>query len=491
MKRRILYLILIALVLITGACKKDKTTETATITVSGIDFKPNFFQSDGKIVGIDADIATLAMQNAEIPAEFKLASSWDEAYEATLTGPNKALLTVAYTADRKDLFKWAGPTSKSNYDVFAKASSGIATGIGIEASKSIASIAVVEGWSEAIILADMGFNNLQYYSSYGDALTAFKNDQVMAIASDRAQFVDAVSFEYYMQQEIRVACIYNNTYYFIAFSMDVDDQVIQHCQDAIDALIIDGSMFDIYHEYVPYAVKAMVPSLIQLHTEIDPPFNYLSEVSGAQGTFLGSSVEIVNEMQVQSSYINPINITSWSAGYKTLQYMPNYALFTTARTPEREDLFQWVGPISSTNACFYTTTASGIQIQTLDEARALGTIATPQGWFSHDFLIENGFQNILATASTTEEAFNQLMSGEADALFLYETGVVWLCDETGIPQSDISKQLETAYYKDYIAFSLNTPSSTVAKWQSNLDAMKADGRFETIWNSWYEGIPMP
>jgi hypothetical protein len=58
----------------------------------------------------------------------------------------------------------------------------------------------------------------------------------MAIASDRAQFVEAVSFDYYMQQDIRVACIYNNTYYFIAFSLDVDDQVIQRCQDEIDAL---------------------------------------------------------------------------------------------------------------------------------------------------------------------------------------------------------------------------------------------------------------
>jgi len=491
MYQRLTIFTFIALTLLVGACKKAQTDETETITVSGIDFKPNFFQLDGNIVGIDADIAAQAMQNADIPAEFNLASSWDEAYEATLTGPNKALLTVAYTAERKDLFKWAGPTSKSNYDVFAKASSGVAAGIGIEASKSITSIAVVEGWNEATTLEEMGFNNLQYYSSYGDAITAFKNDQVKAIASDRAQFVEAVSFDYYMQQEISVACIYYNTYYFIAFSIDVDDQVIQRCQDAIDALIIDGSTFDIYLEYVPYAVKAMVPSLIQLHTEIDPPFNYLSEVSGAQGTFLGSSVEIVNEIQAQSSYKNPINITSWAAGYKTLQFMPNYALFTTARTPEREDLFQWVGPISSTTACFYTTTASGIQIQTLDEAKALGTIATPQGWFSHDFLIENGFQNILATASTSKEAFNQLMSGEADALLLYETGVKWLCDETGTPQSDISKQLETAYYKDYIAFSLNTPSSIVAEWQSNLDAMKADGRFESIWNKWYEGIPMP
>ena len=491
MHKKLLLLTFSALALFLGSCDKDKDDETTSITVSGIEFKPNFYQSDGEIVGIDADIAAQAMKKADIIAEFSMAASWDEGYQAILTGPNQALLTVTYTRERKDLFKWAGPTSKSNYDIFAKSSSGVGTGIGIEASKTIESIAVVEGWSETTILEESGFTNLNYYSSYDEAITAFKNDEVKAIASDRAQFVETVSFEYYMQQEINVASIYHNAYYFIAFSTDVDDEIVQRCQDAIDALIIDGTIFEVYHEYVPYAVEAMAPGLIQLHTELNPPYNYLSEVSGTQATFLGSSVEIVNEMQSQSSYQNPINITSWSVGYDLLQYMPNYALFTTARTPEREDLFQWVGPISTTTACFYTRTEAGIQIQTLDDAKALGSIATPQAWFSHDFLIDNGFQNILATAYTPEEAFNQLMSGEADALFLYEEGIKWLCEKTGTLQTDISKQLETAYYKNYIAFSLNTPATVVAEWQSNLDAMKTDGRFETIWNKWYQGIPMP
>lgn len=492
MHKRILFLAFIMLVLFAGSCNKDKDDETTSITVSGIEFRPNFYQSEGDIIGIDADIAAQAMENAEITTEFSMAGSWDEAYQAILTGTNQALLTVAYTKERKDLFKWAGPTSKGGYDIFAKASSGVTVGIGIEASKNIESIAVVyNGGEETTKLENLGFENLIYYNSYEAAINAFKNNEVKAIASDRAKFVEAVTFEYYMQQEINVASIYYNPYYFIAFSKDVDNQVVQRCQDAIDGLTTDGTILEIYREYVSYATEEMVPALIQLHAEIDPPYNYLSEVSGAHATFLGSSVEIVNEMQANNSYKNPIYVTSWEAGYKAIQYMPNYALFTTARTPEREDLFQWVGPISSTNACFYTTTVSGIQINTLDEAKALGTIATPQGWFSHDFLMENGFQNILATASTSEEAFNQLMSGEADALFLYETGVIWLCDETGTAQTDIAKQLETAHYNDYIAFSLSTPASVVAQWQSNLDAMKADGRFETIWNKWYDGIPMP
>jgi polar amino acid transport system substrate-binding protein len=475
-----------------SSCKKGQTVETTPITVSGIDIKPNVFQSDGKIVGIDADVAAQAMQDAGIPVVFNIESSWDEAFQATLTGTRRALLTVAYTKERQDQFKWAGPTSKSNYVIIAKASSGIGSYLNIEACKSIESIAVVRGWTETTTLEHEGFTNLYYCNTYDEVFAALKNNQVKAIASDMTQMSAAYNPEDFINDQLIPVCVYYTAFYFIAFSQDVDDQVVTKCQQAIDAMKTNGTeFFDIYRKYMPFAKPYMVPGLIQLIMEENPPYNYISSMVGSTITFDGSAVEIVNEIQSQNNYIEPISNTNWAAGYELLQFMPNYALFTTSRTPEREDLFQWVGPISTTNLRFFTTTASGIQIQTLDQAKALGSIATPQGWFSHDFLIQNGFQNILASANTPEEAFNQLMSGETEALLLFDTGVKWLCDNSGTPQTDIAKQLEVTSYKDYIAFSLNTSPSIVAEWQHNLDAMKADGTFESIWNKWYDGIPMP
>jgi ABC-type amino acid transport substrate-binding protein len=57
--------------------------------------------------------------------------------------------------------------------------------------------------------------------------------------------------------------------------------------------------------------------------------------------------------------------------------------------------------------------------------------------------------------------------------------------------TDLTQHIKALDYDSYIAFSLDTPSSTVREWQGHLDAMKADGTFETIWNKWYSGIPMP
>jgi polar amino acid transport system substrate-binding protein len=154
-------------------------------------------------------------------------------------------------------------------------------------------------------------------------------------------------------------------------------------------------------------------------------------------------------------------------------------------------MFQWVGPISSNRTFFYTRSNAGFNIETLEQAKALQSIATPKGWFTHDFLVNNNFNNIVATAITSQQAFEQLINGEVDALLLTDVDVKWLADINGVAMSELTQHMEALHKNGYIAFSLNTPASTVQEWQNNLDAMKADGTFETIWNKWYDGIPMP
>jgi len=483
--------ILVCLPLILSGCSNGHSNSTAStpdLTVIGIEVSPNSFEQEGEIVGVDADMARLAMANADIAANFSISDSFTDAYQATLDGPNRALLTVTYTEDRKDLFKWAGPTSKGSYIIYVKSSSGVPFLKEIETYKDLQIAVVDQGWKETTMLEDLGFTNLHYYETYAEAINAFKNDEVPAIASDRAQFVEAVSFDYFIQQDINAAYIYHNPYYYIAFSKDVDDQVVQRCQDAINTLTKEGTLLEIYRTYVPYAVEEMVPHVIQLYTEINPPYNYMTGESVYEWEITGSSVEIINEMQAQCTGKNVINVTNWETGYDMLQYMPNYALFTMTRTPERENLFQWVGPIASHTDHFYTLSASNLQISTLDQARALESIATPSAWYTHDYLIENGFENILATANTPEEAFDLLISGEAKALLMSDTTVQWYCEQKGISTAVLSEQLASESFDGYIAFSLDTPASIVDEWQNNLDAMKADGRFQAIWNKWYEDI---
>lgn len=471
------------------SCSKEDNNNEKTIQVFGSEFVPYLFLDNDKIVGIDADIAAEAMQNAGVDMEMSLANSWEEAYDAILSGPNKALLSTTYIPERSDLFKWAGPTSKGMYAIFENGESNFIFPLPIEECKQLPSIAVVTDWWETTTLEDMGFTNLVYFETYSEALESFMNSEVRFIASDFYHLVSALPSGYYLDN-VHVVTGYRTVFYYIAFSIDVSDAAVNRIQNEIQSMIEDQSTVSIVRNYIPFMPEAYIAGTIQLYTENSPPSSF-EYGHGTSAEVRGSSIDIVNEIMTRTGYVNNINLTLWNNAYAIVQYLPNSALFNTARTPERENMFQWVGPISSSRSHFYTLASSELNIETLEQAKALQSIATPNGWFTHDFLINNNFPNIVATAITSQDAFNQLITGEVDALLLTDVSMKWLADLNNIPMNDITQQMEVLNFNGYIAFSLSTPAATVQQWQSHLDAMKTDGTFETIWNEWFDGVPLP
>ncbi len=483
---------MIAAFLILNSCKNDdlgNDLDYDTIHFTGVEFNPNYFMNTGEIVGIDADIAALTMQRVGAEYTMNISDSWQIAFDATLNGPNKALLTTAYTPERKNLFKWAGPTSQGMYGIFENGNSGYEYPLPIEECKLLPLIAVVRDWAETTTLEELGFNNLVYYNTYKGALDAFMNGEIKFIASDFYHLVSELPSGYFLSN-VATITRYRTVYYYIAFSKDVSDLLVNNVQNAIETLIKDFSVVSIVNKYIPLMPSDYMPGTIQLYSERSPPFSY---VTGHDTTrkVEGSSVDIVNEIQARIGHINKINMSLWTDAYAIVQYLPNSALFTTARTPERENMFQWVGPISTSRTYFYTLATSGLTIETVEQAKAIQSIATPDGWFTHDYLINNNFQNIVATSRTSSEAFDQLINGEVQALLMTDLDVKWLADISEVPMSDLTQHIEALNLKDYIAFSLSTPASTIQEWQTHLDNMKADGTFETIWNKWFEGVPMP
>ena len=309
------------------------------------------------------------------------------------------------------------------------------------------------------------------------------------IASDFYHLTSTLPSGYYLEN-VNAITRYRTVYYYIAFSKDVSDDVVNKIQGEIESLIKNNSTGQIIRKYIPLMPDNYISGTIQLFTEHSPPSSYV-EGTGTDFNLKGTSIEILNEIMVRTGYVNNINITIWNDGYAIAQYLPNSAIFATARTPERENMFQWVGPISTNRTYFYTLTNSGLNIQTVEQAKALNSVATPSGWFTHQYLLNNNFTNIVATALTSEDAFNQLINGEVDAILLPEIDLKWLAETNNIPDGNLTQHLHVMDYNSYIAFSPTTPKSTVQQWQNILDQMKSDGTFSTIWNKWHNGVPMP
>ena len=328
------------------SCSDSSHHSSPAVTISVIELSPNSFSQDGEIVGIDVDTATAAMDAAGVDYVVEMEEAWSDAYDKTLNGSNRAVLGIGYSVERRDLFKWAGPTSSSGFYVFAKKDSGSGSTLGLDGTKALESIAVVSGWLETTSLEDLGFDNLIYYASYDDAVAALLNDEVVALASDGKQFAYEVQGQFSFSDNFDVCFGYKSAFYYIAFSKDVDDEVVAAVQASLDDLIKSDETLAILQRYFPDANETMLPDVLQLFTEVAPPFNYYSG-SIVDPDIQGSSVDIVDAIQSRNDYASSVKIAGWTDAYTTVQYLPNSALFTTARTAEREELFQWVGPIAT------------------------------------------------------------------------------------------------------------------------------------------------
>lgn len=108
---------------------------------------------------------------------------------------------------------------------------------------------------------------------------------------------------------------------------------------------------------------------LQLLTEENPPLNF-SHLGQAKGL----SIDVVQEIQRRVGNTDTIDVQPWARAYRTASTVPNVALFGTARTAAREELFQWVGPVATAVASLYSKRGAGLHIASLADAKAVSGI---------------------------------------------------------------------------------------------------------------------
>lgn len=89
-------------------------------------------------------------------------------------------------------------------------------------------------------------------------------------------------------------------------------------------------------------------SRVRVVTSFYAPYSYSEE-----GNTQGLAVNQVRRLLAELNYYPTIKIYPWARAYTIALNAPNTALFSIARTPEREDLFHWVGEIIGFNVLLY------------------------------------------------------------------------------------------------------------------------------------------
>lgn len=465
----------ITLVLLLTQCEKN-SEETYRYRLQFLteNYKPLNYTENSTVKGLAPDLLKEICAQLNIPFEVSVLP-WNEAYSQAQTDDNAVLFSIIMDANRKDLFKWAGPIASIDWYFYAKAQSPITLNT-LEDAKTVARIGVLEDYSIEQYLVAEGFTNLVYCTDNTDAFDKLLHGEIDLFPSDKItaeaalKTLDKSIFHVTPKSVIKTDLVY------FAFNKNIPDYVVADFQREIDRLKENGTLKSLTRQYLN---TSDAPGTLQIYTENYPPITFRNNM----GEITGFGADIVYEIMKRNHVYADIRLSSWSNGYNLALTHPNFCLFTMDRTELREDLFQWVGPIGTNTTWVYTKAGSGVTITSLEDARSLSRLGTVNSWFSDQYLRNLGFTNLVSESDPAVMA-QKLLHGEIDGFVCTDVTFPSILSSIDHLYSEVVPSFAVMASDYYIAFSKDTPTILVSQWQTALDAMKADETYDAIFQKW-------
>jgi polar amino acid transport system substrate-binding protein len=467
---------LTALLLLVGyttgipAAGTDTTSELRILTA---DNPPLNYSRDGEITGLATDVVRELIKRTDTRGDIEM-TTWPAGYRALSDQANVALFSTVMTAERKGLFQWVGPLVTLDTNLYALKGSGIEIA-NLDQARTAGRIATVAKYYSEQMLAAEHFTNAVSYPDRATGLRQLLDGKVQLVAASNTEMPAALENAGASANDVKSAFTLSTDLVYIAFSRGTPRVLVDRWQDELDAMKRDGTFAKIYARWFPAEVP---PGIFQLVTEEYPPVTFLKD-----GKPSGLVTEMVREIAARQGIPDNIRLTSWKNAYNMALLYPKVVLFSAERTPERESLFHWVGPVGKNSAILYARKGSGIRISRLDEARNVAAIGTTTNWFTEQHLKREGFGNLLSSPDPRANVV-QLMNGEVQLSVFTDITIPEIVRQAGYSMTDLEPVFTVGRTYFYIALTRDTPAEVVDAWQSTLDRLKQDGTFERIYRSY-------
>lgn len=476
MKRNLLlYLTAVSfLVPVLSGCEKKIDTYPFDFQFITENYAPLNYEENDTLKGLGPDLLRTICTDLNIPFSVEVLP-WDEGYEKVQADDHAVLFSTILNSTRKDLFKWAGPYASLDWLFYSSSVDRIDIAT-LDDAKKVGRIGVLEDYAITQYLIREGFENLVYCDDNIAAIDKLLKGEIDLFPSDKMTAEAALEILHQSIYSISPEMVIKTDLVYYAFNKEVPDEVVADFQGALDKQKTNGVLESLTRQYLH---KSDFPATLQIYTEQYPPVTFRNSF----GEITGFGSDIVYEIMRRNNQFYNIRLALWSIGYELALNNPNFCLFTMDRTPIRENLFQWVGPVGTNTTWFYTRAGSGVVINSIEDAKKLIAVGTVSSWFSTQYLIQLGFTNLVSDPDPGVMT-RQLMSGAVDAFVC--TGITFpdILKEAGFKYDEVSPAFALMSTDFYIAFSLTTPGTIVNQWQSSLDAMKQDGTYDAIHRKW-------
>jgi len=228
------------------------------------------------------------------------------------------------------------------------------------------------------------------------------------------------------------------------------------------------------------SVRAALPDdyKVVLLTENFPPFNMAADSKNyaAERNISGINADIVREMFKRAGIAYSMTLRfPWERIYNQVLEQPDQGLFSTTYTPEREPLFKWVGPLTSTGWVFLGPPGSSLRLSSLEQAQPYRIGAYKNDAVSQH-LESKGLDPI--NSLRDQENIGKLLKGRIDLWATTDPVGPYLAKQEGV--SGLTTVLRFNDAQLFLALNKQTPDEVVTRLQKTLNEMKGDGAIDAI-----------
>jgi polar amino acid transport system substrate-binding protein len=198
-----------------------------------------------------------------------------------------------------------------------------------------------------------------------------------------------------------------------------------------------------------------VDRFYHISTEDYPPYNYSDP---ELKTVLGYSTDQVRKMMLAAGFNYDIKLYPWMRAYNRSLSGSRYCVYSTAKNPERENLFHWIGPLVTVEwSLFAKKGTPAAEVRTLEEAKQF-VIGGLEGDAS---LIELKRQGFKAESVVTNWLNKEKLVGQRIQLWIDDPRYIEYEEKGGASLFEYVKVVKFKSSPLYLACNIETPLSEI------------------------------
>lgn len=226
---------------------------------------------------------------------------------------------------------------------------------------------------------------------------------------------------------------------------------------------------------------------LTVYTEDFPPYNYLSE----DGEVIGSSTERVRQVLDRAGLTYAIKMVPWSRAVQLAGSERNVLIYTLAKTPERDQHFDWLVPLMRSQ--YYLFTRAGDTRDVTIEGLKAGTfrVACVTANISCELLFKIGVPEDKLTKLPNQGILDlqMVLAGRADVYFNDRVGHAEQMTQAGYAPSSMREAMAVDYNGGfYLAAGFQLPYDLRQQVKAAYQALMQEGAFTEIRQT---SVPLP